>query len=252
MKEVRMTTVMRRPGSLAAILAVLVVVPWLEGCGHKAEEELQPTPPSTMADTTTAAAPLDTTVVAEPIAANDRAMESLSQANIAFNAPQTMNVTETTQIKLLLSLTRKIEDLEKDLVRSPGGHEGATIRVSERMEARLSGADFSITALTPEEQAVTSVSETEWRWEVQPTKPGRHQLHLTLTALLMVGGTTTAKAVRTFDKVIDVEVTLGQRLSGFVSGNWQWLWAVVVVPVGAWIWRNARKGKKKPDSEGTA
>ena len=99
------------------------------------------------------------------------------------------------------------------------------------MEARLTGGGFRIEALTPERQPVGRSSTTEWRWEVHKTEGGSHALHLTLSALITVEGERTPRAVRTFDREIEIQVTLRQRITGFVGDNWQWLWAALIVPL---------------------
>jgi hypothetical protein len=163
----------------------------------------------------------------------------MAQAQLAFNAPSAMNIGDTAQIQLLLSLEESIDELKR-AIEGAGSREGAQIAVAERMEARLSGANFRITAVTPEEQALTSTGRTEWRWEVQPTLAGEHPLHLSLSAVLRVDGASTRRSIRTFDKTIVVQVTLARQAADFVGNNWQWLWAVLVVPVAGWLWRRRR------------
>lgn len=132
------------------------------------------------------------------------------------------------------------------MVEAEGEKEGARIRVSDRMEARLSGPNFAITAITPEIQAVSRNDVTEWKWEVKPSNDGRQYLHLTLSALLSVDGTSTPRAIRTFDKVIEVEIGWHQRVGSFFEKNWQWLWAAVLVPIVGWLWK--RKIGSKPNA----
>ena len=160
-------------------------------------------------------------------------------ANIAFNSPQKINLNETAQIQLLLSLQKPMDEL-REAIAAAGEREGAKVRVSNRMEARLSGPNFQITAITTEEQAVGSIDTVEWKWEIKPTAPGRHRLHLTLTALFSVDGANTRRSVRTFDKSIEVEVTAGQWASEFFGKNWQWLWAAILLPIGGWLWKRWR------------
>jgi hypothetical protein len=77
---------------------------------------------------------------------------------------------------------------------------------------------------------------------VTPKAGGQQQLHLVLN--VSVEGT--SRMIRSFERTIVVNVSWGQRLSGFASDNWQWLWAVIVVPIGGWLWRRrnaARAGK---------
>jgi 2'-5' RNA ligase len=48
---------------------------------------------------------------------------------------------------------------------------------------------------------------TEWKWKIKPTSPGRQHLHLTLAAIFTVDGEPTKRAIRTFDKTIEVQIT---------------------------------------------
>ena len=165
-------------------------------------------------------------------------------ANIAFNSPSTIKLDETAQLQLLLSLQKSIEELSRAIVEA-GAREGAKVKVSNRMEARLSGPTFQITAITTEEQAIGSVDTIEWKWEIKPTVAGRHNLHLTLTALINVDGAATRSSVRTFNRTIEVEVTARQRALEFVEKNWQWLWAAILLPIAGWLW------KRRKDQRGT-
>jgi hypothetical protein len=109
------------------------------------------------------------------------------------------------------------------------------------MEARLTGPNFEITAITPEQQALSGANITQWTWEVKPTSEGTHRLHLTLTAIIQVEGDPTSRAIRTFDKEIIVEVTLAQKVGDFVNNNWEWLWATIVVPIAGWVYKKRKK-----------
>jgi hypothetical protein len=135
------------------------------------------------------------------------------------------------------------------MIEAAGEKEGARIQVSDRMEARLSGPNFAITAVTPEVQAVTRTAVTEWKWEVEPRSKGPQHLHLTLSVLINADGASTSRMIRTFDKEIEVEVTWGQQVGSFLKNNWQWLWAVILVPGIGWLWR--RKKGSKPSAGGS-
>ncbi len=169
----------------------------------------------------------------------DMLLERMERANIAFNAPRSMNIGDSPKIQLLLSLGDTEEEL-KASIKAAGEKIGAEIRVNNRMQARLSGYMFQITAITPEEQAVSRRGRTEWSWEIHPKKEGQHDLHLTLSAIFEVNGRETRRVVRTFDRVIEVNVSAPQKITAFVKGNWQWLWAAVLVPIAGWLWRRRR------------
>ena len=170
----------------------------------------------------------------------DRLLDEMEFGAIAFNAPTDINIDDTPQIQLILSLAETIDKLKQSITEE-GEKVGATIRVSDRMKARLSGYKFQITAITSEIQAVSKSQRTEWKWEIHPKEEGRHKLHLTLTALLEIDGYSTPRAIRTFDKIIEVNVTATQKIGLFFKSNWQWLWAAILVPVAGWLWKRKKK-----------
>ncbi len=170
----------------------------------------------------------------------DNWVRALPWANIAFNAPNPMRFQRRVEIQLLLSSEESMDELIKRLA-APGSREAAEVKVSSRMKANLTGRGFDVVAIRPEEQAVGTSGTTEWRWEVTPTSDqSQGLLHLTLTALVAVDGSPVPVAVRTFDRWVAIEVTWTQRLSAFVGDYWQWLWAAVLVPLGAGIWRKIK------------
>ncbi|MGH9351039.1 MAG: hypothetical protein ACRD2G_02590 [Terriglobia bacterium] len=176
----------------------------------------------------------------------DRALQSLPKGHIVFNAPGAMILESSYEIYLLLSPQESIQSLQQSLRQQIQGQqnlEGVTIDIAPEMEARLTGEDFTVTAVTPETQAVSGQGETEWRWYVKPLKAGTAELHLTLSAILQVNGSSMPRSIQTFDRRIPVQVTWNQRISGFVSGHWDWLWTVIIIPIGAWLWGKKRKRK---------
>ncbi len=180
----------------------------------------------------------------DPFAAIDEVIQHMEKANIAFNAPKTMNRADTVMIQLLMSMTQATGEL-KELLKGKGEKESAVVPVAAIMEARLSGPNFEITATTPEEQPISRLEKTEWRWDVKSKSIGEHDLHLTLTAIFDVEGTQRKRAIRTFDQIITVNVTTGQQFADFVNGNWQWLWAAIAAPLVGAIWQSKRtKGKR--------
>ena len=191
---------------------------------------------------------LDTGMMPDPIALPpdssptsnvDRLLNKMEFGAIAFNAPKNINIDDAPQIQLILSLANTVEELRNSIAEE-GEKIGASIKVSDRMEARLSGYMFQITAITPEIQAISRLQKTEWKWEVHPKKEGKHRLHLTLTALLEIDGRSSPRTIRTFDKIIEVDVTATQKISIFFENNWKWLWAAILVPVAGWLWKRRK------------
>ncbi len=171
---------------------------------------------------------------------NDVDMTLNELGAIAFNTPESINIEDSPQIQLILSLTETVEQLKKSITEK-GKKIGATIEVNERMEARLSGSMFEITAITSEIQAISKNQQTEWKWEVCPKKKGQHKLYLTLTAFLESERHTTPRTIKTFTITIEVNVTATQEIDSFFGNNWQWLWAAILVPVVGWLWKRGNK-----------
>jgi hypothetical protein len=166
----------------------------------------------------------------------DKAWKEAPWGAVVFNNPETLHEGDSAVIELVLSLRKPIAELTKEVVEA-GRREGARVQVTPIMEARLTGTDFEIEAISNERQAVTASEDTRWSWEIRPTTTGKLRLHLTLTGLLVVDGQREPKTVTSFDRFLSVEVTWRDQLQGFVSDNWQWLWATLLAPIGLWLWR---------------
>ena len=174
----------------------------------------------------------------------DSFLAQLPEGSIAFNAPQTMLAGETVEMRLALSPQLSVEALGQRLEGLPGAVQGATVRVAPVMEAVLTGQNFAVAAITPARQAVARNEVTEWRWQVTATTAGEHRLHLVLN--VQVDGT--SRTLRTFDRTILVDVTLGRQISAFATDNWQWLWTTALVPLAGWAWRRRQTSHRPTES----
>lgn len=177
----------------------------------------------------------------------DLLVKGLPLGSIAFNVPNKMDLDESTELALTLSLTTGLDDLRRSVMfpQDKGTVESASVRVTDRMEARLTGNGFQITAITPELQAVIPSEATTWKWLIKAAHPGKHDLHLTVSALVEINKSTTPFVSRTFDKTITVEITWQKKIAGFTQENWQWIWGAVGAPVGVWFFNRYRKPRPR-------
>lgn len=185
------------------------------------------------------------TIKTDQFKAFDHILENLPLGNIAFNTPTAININDTASIQLILSLSKPIEEL-KQMIEAEGEKQGESIKVSDQMEARLTGPHFQIHAVTPENQGIASTGETKWTWDVKPLKTGRQMLHLTLTAKFAVNGQPNSRVIRTFDKNIEVNVTLVQKGTEFLEKFGQWLWAGIIIPIAGWLWKRRKASRASP------
>jgi beta-lactamase superfamily II metal-dependent hydrolase len=181
----------------------------------------------------------------------DYIVGEMEWGNIVFNTPSSMQFKKTETIELLLSHSVSTKELQKQL-ENVSIIESARVKISNRMEALLSGTGFQVEALFPKVQSVSSKGVIKWKWYVTPTKQGLQRLHLTLSAILNVSDRDAPFVIRTFDRTIEVKVSLAHRASSFFSKNWKWLWAAVLIPIATfyWKWRKKKGTKTQTNSEG--
>lgn len=179
----------------------------------------------------------------------EQVANQLQWGSIAFDTPRKLTLGEPVVIELLLSPTKSLQELES-MLKSPERTEKARIKISNRMEAMLKGQGFKIEALIPQEQAVSKGKTTRWKWEATPTEDGDKILHLSISAIIKVSNEDAPLVIQTYNKRIRVETSVSQRISKFLSGNWQWLWASILVPLLPFLWRwsqqNGIWGNNKP------
>lgn len=196
-------------------------------------------PPLANTDAGEPGAPATEPVNTDSVDPIDAAMAAMRPANIAFNAPKELNIDSVAPVVLKLSFDQSEEALRPS-VSGPGDVRSASVMASRHLEARLSGRDLDITAVSEEVQVLPSTGVTSWRWDVKALSPGPHQLHLTLTAILDLNGSPSRRDIETYDTTIDVQVTPKQQLRQFVGKNWQWLWSALLIPLLGWLWKQRK------------
>lgn len=185
----------------------------------------------------TEAPPPDTSTTAV-----DQILSQLVLGDVAFNAPEKINIEDTVSIRVALSPDQGAAAVSAR-IEEPGRIISETLQVSNLMQARLTGEGFKIVAVTPEKQAVSS-GITEWLWDVTPLEEGKHQLTLSMDALITVNGEVVPKTLRTYRKPIEVEVTTAQAAGNLLSEHGKWAWSTLLLPLFAWF------AKKRKDRAG--
>jgi hypothetical protein len=171
----------------------------------------------------------------------DRLLDEMQSANIAFNVPSSLGYGRTSGIKLELSAKKAPEELA-GMIHEPGATETASVKISNEMDARLTGEGFQITAVRPERQAVSANGVTQWNWDIKPKQLGPQRLHLTLDAVMKIDNHESTYTLQTFDRTIGVNVVWPETLISFFGKYWQWVCTAVVFPVVAWLAKRIFKG----------
>ncbi len=179
----------------------------------------------------------------------DAALRDLVSGHVAFNTPERMQFRESRAIALIASPQLDAATLAGEVRERIGGDDPIAVealRIAPLMEVQLEGAPaFAVTPLTPTRQPVSRTAPTEWRWNVTANQTGTQTLHLTINAIVMVGGERFPRSLNVLDRDIEVDITTLQRVGMFVGENWQWLAGTIVIPLALWLWTNRKGGTRK-------
>jgi hypothetical protein len=184
----------------------------------------------------------------------DEALENLRAANVAFNTPDKARVGKQFIVEAKLSTHLHPEEM-KVLIGEPGKREVATLKVSDRMVATLSGGSaFDVSPSGPKEQWISDKELTEWDWQITPKSVGEQILILSFDAIISVNGKEDRRTINTFKRRINVDVgwpeTVGEWLEFIkkTGENVSWIWATLLIPIGGgiWAWIKHRAWLSKP------
>lgn len=245
-----------RQGGLALILALILAVPL--GCGGASEDAATsvPSPPSVSAEEPREGEPLavaaSTTLAAPPFDI-DAYLASLPEGAIAFNAPETIEVETPVRLRLVVQPGVSepqiaVEHAASATPSEQGPVQTATTLLAPELEARLVSSTLQVVALDPERQSVSASLPTEWRWDITAKQGGEQALALSLFAIPPDQGS--PRRVKTFERAIQVQVPFGKRVAGLVGNNLEWLWTLIVAPVGGWLYARWRRRRQEgsPDA----
>ncbi|HKR61122.1 MAG TPA: hypothetical protein VJS64_15485 [Pyrinomonadaceae bacterium] len=171
--------------------------------------------------------------------------QKLRDRKIVFNPPAEMKEQKTETIQARIAF----EDIGAALsegMRGGGQPQEESLKVSEVMKVTLTGDGdaFLIQKIGDEEQVVAGKEYAQWEWRVTPLQSGEQRLTLTATATIFLEGRGEKPIYyKTLEKPIVVKVDRWYSTKQFFKNNWQWLWAVIVVPAGGLLWRVMKKKK---------
>lgn len=168
----------------------------------------------------------------------DAIAAQLKDATMVFDIPQFNNVRDSIRTQLTIDPTKTVDEL---LASAPSTSTVSAVQVSKVLEVKLVAPDFKIIAATPDRQAVSEWEPTVWKWELSGATPGKHDVHLSINAIVTIDGDRAERSVRTFEKTITIEITPAQQLSDLIKQYWQWIWTTLLLPAGMWIWKRFKR-----------
>lgn len=173
----------------------------------------------------------------------DDILDTLSQASMAFSVPRTANVQDRFKVQLLINPSVNPEVLEGELS-IDGKKSSARILISKIVTAKLTAPGFVVEKITPEEQAISQKQSTEWMWVLTPTKEGKFDVHLDISAVVRVDRMKSSRHIKTFEKDVTITVTKTQQAISIFQEYGEWIWTTILAPIGLWVWSRIRRRQK--------
>ena len=164
-------------------------------------------------------------------------MVQLEPAKYAWNTPDTMTLSQSTFVEVRVTLDpSRFAGLAKRLAAS-GVVGTADVNLSRILIAKLESTAFKVDPKEGQRQQVLDGRDTVWRWAIEPTVAGDHELVLKIVSELEPASVIES-AVRSI-KVRAVpapEPDRWQSLLDFAVKNWEKLLTVVLIPVLGGFW----------------
>jgi len=156
----------------------------------------------------------DSESVASPAVQQSRAaafLETLQTVPVAHETPLTAEYKRAFDVTLAIDATG--DDTAADALPGRGNVVTGEARVSDRVEARVSGANFEIVPLSPGIQSLSPLTENVWRWSVMPLSAGDHDLVFEIYAI----DQDSVVPLRTFRDTVTVQVSGINRAIAFAD-----------------------------------
>ena len=178
----------------------------------------------------------------EPPAAGGPLESQLDRGVIVFNKPESLRVGDPERVVVRIA-TDELEEIYEDF-EGAGEVKEQPIPVSRVMRVTFlaDATTFTVNSLSSEDQLVLDQAFTQWEWVITPKRPGSHTLTIRASVLLVDPSHGEKPIDRTvLTERVRVDINPAYSVREFASSNWQWLWTVVVIPVGAAVLRAQRR-----------
>jgi hypothetical protein len=138
-------------------------------------------------------------------------MESLQTVPVAHETPKSAEYKRAFDVTLAIDATG--DDTAVDALPGRGNVVTGEAQVSDRVEARVSGANFEIVDLSPSVQLLSPLTDNVWRWSVMPLSAGEHDLVFEIYAI----DQDSVVPLRTFRDTVTVQVSGINRAIAFAD-----------------------------------
>jgi hypothetical protein len=107
------------------------------------------------------------------------------------------------------------------------------------VELKADPKDFRIVELNTRAQAILPGHVAQWDFDVTPRRGGEHKLRLLVSLDVQQQDQSKPSNVAAYDHTIPVRSAPFYAVGRFLSSNWKWLGATLIVPTVAWALTNS-------------
>jgi hypothetical protein len=123
------------------------------------------------------------------------------------------------------------------------------VRVSTTMSAELvdlsTEGNFSIKELSTKEQNIEQLGFTEWQWVVRPNRGGYHALRIVVKVVEHSDYGSRVKDIPILERDVYVKAKPVISAMIFLKDYWQWIVAVVLIPLIKYWWDQRKEKTNK-------
>ncbi|MDH5300132.1 MAG: hypothetical protein OEW58_02075 [Gammaproteobacteria bacterium] len=173
----------------------------------------------------------------------DQMVAMMRNAELRFDAPTTLQLTDTGSVELNVSLARSVDNMRRELASSAGAKK-VLDSMSIALETTLQADGFQVTPLADQSQPLEQSSRYDWRWEIKPSTAGGYNVRAQLNAVFTMGNHSVSRDIRSFDRTVSVEAPAPPPPPepGFLEKYGLWLLALLlVIIVGAAVTMSRKK-----------
>ena len=169
-----------------------------------------------------------------------RALAQLEEGSALLFIPDAIALDSSRDVHLVLHPEWQPEAFIENL-HATGTVDTIQFPVASRMKAYLISrdSDFEILSIPPghDSKPIFDSTATTWTWDVKALQPGDLKLRVGIDAHLPLPNGAVEHNVFTSPPArVEVKGRFSRYVLAFIRNNWQWLWAVLLVPGVRWVW----------------
>ncbi len=153
----------------------------------------------------------EVSAMSSPAPAKPSFEETLQTVPTAHETPRSAEYKRAFDVTFAIDATG--DSTAADALPGKGLIEEGEAKVSERVEVRLSGANFNIIATSPPVQSLSPLTENTWRWSVTALSAGEHDLTFEVFAI----DSDAVTPLRTYRDTVTVKVSGINRAIAFAD-----------------------------------